>query len=238
MNEVIIRKKVKKLDDLEQVTYQVTALSIKNSKNDISLQLPHPQGTSTLEYFTLEEAIVAIKKAGFEYIIPEGESVSQENIEQLLDTKQFRNNLEETVFNHLAKEVNNINVSVATSAIMGLAELRLPQAIDIFLEKMGEDNEKIRTTSIDALAEYQEKVVDILIDTLTDSNWVKRNSAITCLTKISNSTELEAEKVLIPIINRISDSNQVVQANALYSAGKIYSTQQSFKQENFEQRKN
>lgn len=229
MNEIIIKKKIIKEDDSEQAVYQVPALSIKNSQNETAFQVPHPQGTSGLEYSTLEEAVLAVKNAGFNYILPQDASISEEKMNELLSLSSTKNDLEEFIFNKLASQKDNMSVSVVASAIMGLAELRTPSAIDIFLEKIGEDNDKIRNAAIDALVEFQECVVDRLIDALTDSNWVKRNSAITCLTKIANTTELELEKVLIPILNRIQDTNQIVQANALYSAGKIYSLQLGFK---------
>ena len=75
---------------------------------------------------------------------------------------------------------------------------------------------------MDGIVSFQGAVVDKLIDTLTSPNWVSRNSAIACLVRISEYTESEPEKIIIPIINRMDDENPIVQANAILAAGKIY----------------
>ena len=126
------------------------------------------------------------------------------------------------MFNKFKSKTNDVNPSIVTSSITALSYLNDKSSIDIFIEKLGEDNEKIRTAAMDALVNTQMPVIDKLIDTLTNPNWVSRNSAISCLTKISEYTDIEPEKILIPIINRIDDENIIVQANAILAAGKIY----------------
>ena len=126
------------------------------------------------------------------------------------------------MFNKFKSKINDINSSIVSSSISALSCLNDSNAIDIFIEKLGEDNEKIRTAAIDALVNYQGAVIDKLIDTLTNTNWVARNSAITCLVKISEYADVEPERILVPLINRIDDENTIVQANAILASGKIY----------------
>ncbi len=218
MNKIAIKKKFLKNENKH--VYYVQALSLKNNINKVSLLIPHPHGTDIMEFESLEEAAAAVKKSGFEYELPEGEFVSQESVETLAKNK--RNNLENILFNKFKSKVNAINPSIAAAAITSFAELNDIEAIDIFIEKLGEENEKIRSAAINALVSYKELVLDKLIDALTNSNWVTRHSAITCLLRISEISDVDVEKIIIPIINRMDDSNAIVQALAISAAGTIY----------------
>ena len=220
MQKVNIKKKI--IRGEEEITlYYVPALSLKNSDNKVKLLVPHPNGNDVMEFSTIAEAAAAIRKAGFEYGLPDGETVSIEKIEEKVKEPK-KDDLGKFLFNKIKSKTNNMNSSIVASSISALAYLNNKDAIDIFIEKLGEDNEKIRTAAMEALINYQGNIIDKLIDTLTNQNWVSRNSAITCLIKISEFINTEPEKILIPIINRMDDENIIVQANAIFAAGKIY----------------
>ena len=220
--KINIKKKIIQQENNECVLYIVPAISLKNSDNQVKLLVPHPTGNYAMEFSTVEEAASAIKKAGFEYNLPNGEIIKNETVDVLANKTSAKSNLENILFNKFKAKINDINPSIVSSAITALSYLEDTNAIDIYINKLGEDNEKIRAAAMDALVNSQMPVVDKLIDTLTNQNWVSRNSAITCLTKISEYTDIEPEKILVPIINRIDDENTIVQANAILSAGKIY----------------
>jgi HEAT repeat protein len=222
MNQKItITKKIIKNGDDEQTFYYVPALSLKNSDNKVKLLVPNPNGNDIMEFNTLAEAAGAIRKAGFEYKLPEGETSDEEPATAGIKTNS-KSDLEKLLFNKFKSKTNDINSSIAASAINALGYLNDKEAIDIYISKLGEENEKIRTAAMDGIVSFQGAVIDKLIDTLTDTNWVARNSAIACLIRISEYTEIEPEKLLVPIINRMDDDNPIVQANAILAAGKIY----------------
>ena len=221
MQKISIKKKVIRSGDSEQVLYYTSALSLKNSDNEVKLLVPHPNGNSVMEFSTLAEAAASIRKAGFEYQLPEGEIIEEENLQPLLKTAD-KSDLEKVLFGKFKSKINDINSSIVASSLTALAYLDDKEAIDIFISKLGEDNEKIRIAAIDALVNFQSEVIDKLIDTLSNPNWVARNSAIACLVKISEYTDVEPEKILVPLINRIDDENTIVQASALLACGKIY----------------
>ena len=206
----------------EKPFYYVQALSLKNSENKTALLIPHPTGNEMLEFNTLEEAVASVQKAGFEYILPEGEFVSEETVSDL--TRTVKNDLENILFSKFKSKANDINSSVAASALKALSYLNDKDAIDIFISKMGEDNDKIREVSIEALVSYKDSAIDKLIKALSDLNWVTRNSAITALTKLNEIAEIDSERILAEIIKMIDDKNTIVQSNALVSAGQIYRT--------------
>ena len=220
--KISIKKKVIQNGDDKNYLYYAPAISLKNSDNQIKLLVPHPNGTDVMEFNTLAEAAAAIRKAGFEYKLPDGEVIENEAVETLIEAAPQKSDIEALLFNKFKSKTKDVNPSIVTSSITALSYLNDKSSIDIFIEKLGEDNEKIRTAAMDALVNTQMPVIDKLIDTLTNPNWVSRNSAISCLTKISEYTDIEPEKILIPIINRIDDENIIVQANAILAAGKIY----------------
>lgn len=222
MQKISIKKKVIKTQEGSNSYYYVQALSLKNSDNEVKLLVPHPNGTDVMEFNTLAEAAATIRKAGYEYTLPDGEIVEEENINPVINNTTTQDSLKTLLINKFMSKINDMNTSVVASAITALDYLATKDAIDIFIEKLGEDNEKIRNAAIDALVHYQGFVVDKLIDTLSSPNWVSRNSAITCLVKISEYAEVAPEKIIIPIINRIDDENVIVQSSAIIAAGKIY----------------
>ena len=80
MQKISIKKKVIKTQDGSNSYYYVQALSLKNSDNEVKLLVPHPNGTDVMEFNTLAEAAATIRKAGYEYTLPEGEIVEEEDI--------------------------------------------------------------------------------------------------------------------------------------------------------------
>ena len=216
MQKISVKKRI--IND--EAVYYVQALSLKNSENRTAFLIPHPTGNETLEFHSLEEAVASIKKAGFDYILPENETYSETIVEDL--TRTTKNDLENVLFNKFKSKTNDVNSMVAVSALKALSCLNDKDAIDIFINKMGEDNDKIREVAIDALVSYKELVIDKLITALDDQNWVTRNSAIIALTKICEYAEIEPDKILTRIINKIDDKNTIVQSTALNAAGQIY----------------
>lgn len=216
MQKVSIKKRI--IND--EAVYYVQALSLKNSENKTAFLIPHPTGNEILEFHTLEEAVASVKKAGFDYILPDNENISESVIADL--TRTAKSDVENVLFNKFKSKTNDVNSSVVISALKALSCLNDKDAIDIFINKMGEDNDKIREVAIDALVSYKEFVIDKLIDALDDGNWVTRNSAIIALAKICEYSDIESEKILIPIIKKIDDKNTIVQSTALIASGQIY----------------
>ncbi len=213
--------KIKKVVKDNKITYVIPALELKNINNDVGLLVPHPQGNSTTAFDTIEEAINAAKRAGFEYILPDG----TEDNATALDTKNikdFKNDIKEILYNKFSSKVNDMHTNISAAALSALNELNDNRCIEIFMDKLGEDNDSIRTIAINALVKNRNSVISHLIDALSDENWVKRNSAITCLEKISAYPDINIESIIVPLLNRTDDNNAIVQANAITALGNIY----------------
>jgi len=221
MQKISIKKKIIKNGNDESALYYVPALSLKNSDNKVKLLVPNPNGSDVMEFNTLEEAAAAVRKAGFEFKLPDGETVEEENVEMQIKTP-LQSDLERMLFEKFKSKTNDINSSIAASSISALGYLKNRDAIDIYISKLGEENEKIRTAAMDGIVAFQGAAADKLIDTLINPDWVARNSAISCLVRISEYTDIEPERILVPVINRMDDENPIVQANAILAAAKIY----------------
>ena len=224
MQKIYIKKSIEKAGDNEIAKYIVPALPLKNSGNNIKLTIPHPTGTYKMEFDNLEDAVKAIKTAGFEYVLPNGETYIEplEKKTNKINKKDLPLPLGDMIYQKLLSKINDSNSTIVASALEALSEIDNEKSIDIFLKKLGEDNETIRNVSINALLKSKELVIEKLIDLLTDSNWVTRHSAITCLSKIAEFNDIDKEQILVPIFNRIDDINPIVQTNAIQAVSKIY----------------
>lgn len=224
MQRIVITKKTQIINGQETHYYVIPAWSLIDTNTQQERLIPHPQGNSVIEYQTLKDAVHSVKVAGFEYTLPAGEKFIEDDT-TIIQEPVFQTgftNLESILYKKLASKVDDINSNIAAAAISGLDELRNPKAIDLFINKIGEDNELVRKASINALVKYKNYVINKLVNVLDDTNWVKRNSAITCLIQIAEISNIDPQNIIMPILNLINDSNPIVQANALYAVGRIY----------------
>ena len=55
-----------------KTVYMVNAIPLKNSAKALVQKIPHPLGSDSLSFETLELAKEAVTRAGFSYILPDG----------------------------------------------------------------------------------------------------------------------------------------------------------------------
>lgn len=213
MQYVSIKKVIK---DGREV-FQVPALNLKNSQGTTKQRIAHPLGDDYLEFNTLEDAIRAAELSGFKYILPDGTKPLEAKKEQPLN-----NNIDDMVYNTLMKQVRDINPSVVAVSITALGELRDIKLIDLFIEKMGEDNDNVRTCAINSILNFGEVAIEKLLQALRDENWVRRNSALITLSRMIDSEMINPEKILPPLIEMTEDKNTIVKTSAIQTLGKAY----------------
>ena len=63
---------------------------------------------------------------------------------------------------------------------------------------------------------------DRILDCLKSSNWVVRNSALVCISTLTDSGNIDFEKCIIPLTDACEDNNTIVQAYALTVLAKVY----------------
>ena len=203
-----------------KTTYIINASPLKNTNNAVIQKIPHPLGSDALRFDTLEEAKEAIVRAGFAYVLPNGQkgvSTKQKSamVQSSVDYSQI---ILETIKN----KINSTNSSVAAAAVSAISEFPSEETFDILFQKLGEDNDQIRKNAIAGICRYAKDLQDRIIKALKSSDWVTRNSAITCIQNVIDYGTCELEPFLLPLATACEDANTIVQANALTTLAKAY----------------
>lgn len=214
-----------KQDEKDGITlYTVNAIPLKNKSKAVIQKIPHPLGSDILEFKTLEEAKEAITLAGFSYILPGGKKGSPEPVKPQVVRADL--GYEQIVLNAIKDKINSSNLNVAASAVLALSEFPCEETFDILFEKLGEDNDAIRKNAISGVCRYQNVLQNRIIESLKSSNWVVRNSALNCISNISENSDINVEKFIVPLTQVCEDSNTIVQALALTTLAKVYQVYQ------------
>lgn len=209
---------IKKENKNGKEIYTVNAIPLKNKNKSIVQKIPHPLGTDVLHYETLEEAKESVSRAGFSYILPDGQKGS--SIPTVKNNTGY--DYSEIVLNSIRNKIESPNATVSAAAILALGEFPTEETFEILFNKIGEDNDLIRKNAISGICRYGNILQDKIILALKSQNWVTRNSALTCILNLAETNNIELEKFLIPLTEITNDSNSIVQTNALITLSKVY----------------
>ena len=207
--------------------YTVNAIPLKNKNKSIVQKIPHPLGSDILRYETLEDAKDAIVRAGFSYVLPDGRKGTKPTPKATKTTSGY--DYSQLVLESIMDKIESSNSSVAAAAILALSEFPTEETFDILFNKIGEDNDLIRKNAISGICRYGNLLQDKIIQALKSTNWVTRNSALTCILNLTETNNIDLEKFIIPLSEITNDSNTIVQANALTTLAKVYQTFQKNK---------
>lgn len=214
MQYVSIKKHTK--NDGETV-FLVQALTLKNSQGTAKQVIPHPFGDNYLEFQTLEDAIKAIELTGFKHILPDG---TKQKTDAKPDMKA--ESYDEQVYEALLKQTQDMNSAVVSAAITALGEFRDFKLLNLFFDKMGEDNDIIRSAAINSVLMFGSSAIKELLRILHDENWVKRNSAMICISRLIDSESVNPERLFSSLIEMTNDKNHIVKISAITALGKAY----------------
>ena len=203
-----------------KTVYIINAIPLKNSNKTIVQKIPHPLGSDSLVFNTLEEAKDAVVRAGFAYMLPDGtKGVSSKSktpaVQSAVDYNQI-------IQSTIKSKINSSNLNVAASAVFAISEFPDEETFDILFEKLGDENEIIRKNAINGICRYGNMLQNRIIEALKSPNWVVRNSALTCIQNIIDYGCEDIEPFLIPLTQICEDNNTIVQSNALTTIAKTY----------------
>ncbi len=207
---------IREINKNGKTIYTINALALEQKEKGLVKKIPHPLGNSILEFDTLEEAKKAIELAGFSAILPSGVKVVEKSI-NISST-----NYEEMIYSSLIELINDNNPNIVANTIAALSEVERPDCIDIFIDKMGEDNESIRNNAIEALIKYGHFAIKDIIKALNDSNWVRKNSAVICLQKLHENGTVAIDDIIHPLLKALEDNNPIVKCSVISALGNIY----------------
>jgi len=210
-----------------QTIFVVNAIPLKNKNKSVVQRIPHPLGSDSLEYKTLEEAKNAVSRAGFSYILPDGKKeIPQRPVKS---EKISKDNYEDLIFSTIINKIKSTNTNVCAAAILALSEFPREETFEILFDKIGEDNDLIRKNAISGICRHGRILQDKIIEALNSSNWITRNSAITCIANLLDDNGTDYEKFIQPLAAACEDANPVVQANALTTLAQVYQNYQKNK---------
>lgn len=215
MQYIAIKQDIKNNKEI----FIVSAIPLKNTNKSVVQKIPHPLGTDSLEFSTLEEAKNTIIRAGFSYILPDGKKGSKPAAKQI--TTPAGENYEQLILETIQDKVNSSNSTVCAAAILAISEFPSEQTFNILFNQLGEENDLIRKNAISGICRYANLLYDRIIDSLNSSNWVERNSAISCISNIAENND-NIEKFIKPLCHACNDSNTIVQTNAITTLAKVY----------------
>lgn len=214
MQYVAIKKEIKNNEEV----FIVNAIPLKNKNKSVVQKIPHPLGSDGMEFKTLEEAKDAITRAGFSYILPNGKKEMQKPTR----TTYSSNGYEEIIYNAIKERTNSENSNVCASAILAISEFPKDETFEILFSKFGEDNDLVRKNAISGVCRYGKILQPKIINSLKSTNWVVKNSAISCITNLATNSDIEIEKFILPLIEATKDTNPIVQTNALQTLALVY----------------
>lgn len=203
-----------------KLVYIINAIPLKNTNKAVVQKIPHPLGSDSLLFDTLEEAKEAIVRAGFAYVLPDGKKgvTSSVNRTQMPHSVDY----EQIVLSTIKSKISSSNSNVAASAVSAIAEFPSDETFEILFDKLGEENDLIRKNAIAGVCRYGKSLQNKIIDALKSPNWVVRNSALTCIQNIIDYGTDEVEQFIIPLTLACDDGNTIVQSNALSTLAKVY----------------
>ncbi len=197
----------------------INAIPLKNKNKTVVQKIPHPTGSDTLSFKTLEEAQKAIERAGFAPINPDGKKIVLK--QQKLNANDDKD-YEKQILNLVHNKINSSNPNICQAAISVLSEFPTEENFNILFDKLGEENDQIRKNAISAICKYGNLLSDKIIEALSNENWVTRNSAINCIKVLSEDKNIDTEQYIKPLIKTCNDTNAIVQSNALTVLGIVW----------------
>lgn len=208
--------------------FVVNAISLKNKNKSVVQQIPHPLGSDALIFKDLEEAKNAISRAGFSYILPNGQKeVSKPQVK--IQKNNSSNSYDEMILEAIKDKINSSNSNVSAAALQALCEFPSADTFKILFDKLGEENDSIRKIAISGICRYGKLLQKQIIEALQSSNWITKNSAISCIVNLLDDESINLEEFIEPLIIVSNDANPIVQSSALIALGKVYQNYQKNK---------
>ena len=214
---------IKQEEQNGKIVYVINAIPLKNKNKSVVQKIPHPLGSDFLVFEDLEEAKKAVSRAGFSYILPDGKKEIQ-NIP--IQAKNKKDAYSDMIFDAIKDKVSSTNSNVCASAILARSEFPMEETFEILFDKIGEENDSIRKNAICGICRYGKLLQDRIIDALSSTNWVCRNSAITCIANLVEDNNIDIVKFIKPLVKTSNDVNPIVQSNALTTLALVYQAYQ------------
>lgn len=218
METIYIKKQAKGVGQ-EASHFVVPAVAI-NTKDGVRT-IPHPYGSETRIYETLEKAIEQVHRAGYaaefegkHYPMPTRQLLQRPralsgSAGQAPIMKILQNAIPE-----LQGQLNDNVPSVVASAAYALGELKDDSALPGLLHALGNDDASVRKNAGEALAKIGKPSLKTLQLALKDKNWVVRHSALAALVELIHLNIDLAGSILADALPLLKDDSWLVRSQA------------------------
>lgn len=203
-----------------ETLFKVNAILLQSMNGEQQKKIPHPFGTETMLFKTLEKAKEAVALSGFDYVLPDG-STQEEKNEYKIEP------YDKKIFDTIMQQTKASNPNIVAAAISALSEINHPDCINIYIEKLGEENDIIRQNSIEAIIKYGTKAMPEVLNALKDENWVRRNSAVLCLQQFCTRKDIDTNLIIENLLEAIKDNNPIVKCSVIKALGLAYKNYKS-----------
>ena len=203
-----------------ETLFKVNAILLQSKNGEQQKKIPHPFGTETMIFKSLDKAKEAVILSGFKYVLPDG-STQEEATEYKIEP------YDKKIFDTIIKQTKDTNPNIVAAAISALSEINHPDSINLYIEKLGEENDIIRQNSIEAVLKYGTKAIPKVVDTLKDENWVRRNSAVLCLQQFCTKKDIDTTLIIEKLLESINDTNPIVKCSVIKALGLAYKNYKS-----------
>ena len=203
-----------------ETLFKVNAILLQSMNGEQQKKIPHPFGTETMLFKTLEKAKEAVALSGFDYVLPDG-STQEEKNEYKIEP------YDKKIFDTIMQQTKASNPNIVAAAISALSEINHPDCINLYIEKLGEENDIIRQNSIEAIIKYGTKAMPEVLNALKDENWVRRNSAVLCLQQFCTRKDIDTSLIIENLLEAIKDNNPIVKCSVIKALGLAYKNYKS-----------
>jgi hypothetical protein len=220
--EVIYIKKLVK-DGIE--SYTVPAVGIKTQ--DGMRLIPHPFGTETAAFETLEKAVAQIHRAGFSAEFngkpypPTGKSAPTKP----KPTQRHRpGSVMQTIADalpYLLEQLSDNVPGVVASAAFALGEIKDESALPGLIHALSNDDPTVRKNVAEALAKIGRPALGPLQMALQDNHWVVRHTALTAVQELTHFGLELIPEILPHAIPLLKDESWLVRSQAAIVVGDV-----------------
>ncbi len=210
---------IKEIQSQEGETlYKVNAIVLQSKSGEKKKKIPHPLGTETMIFKSLDKAKEAVALSGFEFVLPDGSRKEEEKEKFKIEP------YDKKIFDALMTQTNNSNPNIVAAAIQALSGINHPECLKLYISKLGEENDTIRQNSIEAILKYGIKAIPQVIEALKNDNWVTRNSAVICLQTFCENKDIEISPIIDVMLENLKETNPIVKCSLIKALGSAYKT--------------
>ena len=199
-----------------ETLYKVNAIVLQSKNGEKKKKIPHPLGTETMLFKSLDKAKEAVTLSGFEFVLPDGSLQSEEKEEFKIEP------YDKKIFDALMAQTNNSNPNIVAAAIQAMSGINHPECLNLYISKLGEENDTIRQNSIEAILKYGTRAIPQIIAVLKNENWVMRNSAVICLQSFCENKDIEITPIIDVLLDNLKESNPIVKCSIIKALGSAY----------------